>query len=305
MNKYLQIIQKYKIAGLFLPPEKLLKRIEDFVIRSWLQQVYVHNLESLEEDEFRGTLEKHKKEKFKIIELCQKFKSNIRSELLETVSENFEIDKNDLKNWNIINIKEIENFNILLIVELNFYNNSTPYFHSDNDELMKIVIGLRPDIFNLAEVKKNLIYLRDTVKHEISHAAQKIVQIIKNLKEPIGLPKDKLRNKKHDALGYNYLNKNDEELRIKHHLQDIEFHTNLNDFISEFIRNIKHIPKELRYDYFKRCIETSYNNEDKIIKYVKKYGLNYNLLFFRLKRDNFNKYKQAVKEFYKAVKDKI
>jgi hypothetical protein len=201
-----------------------------------------------------------------------------------------------------------------------------------------IVVKELPDINELSyydqnTLTKDLDSIKQIVRHELQHFMQTYIFKIKNLKENGGLPSKKIRNKDYDPSGYTPK----EEGRLQHSLRDIEFYTDLTDAVDEFKYIVNKFPIRLKkklfqfvvgnysYDNFTTDIfkEMQINNprsygtrsefdisKDSLVKdYLSLINANFYKIesirgFFQsLKTHQPLKYKKAVTEFYKEVKD--
>ena len=195
--------------------------------------------------------------------------------------------------------------------------------------LSNIFIELPSKVLTTQQFNTDLAWLNEAIKHEITHISQYLFQHIKNLNQTGGLSKKenirKRKNKKYDQSGYlltntkdneeieddhnNYAFNNaeyddpDDEDKLSHELIEVEFYPNLHDEISIFKKNIEKLPKELHNLYFKYHVAFPISDEE--FEKLNKYKIEETNLFKRLHDGNLNKWKKAVKEFYKAVKDKL
>ena len=141
--------------------------------------------------------------------------------------------------------------------------------------------------------------LKDTITHEIEHYLQNLSNNI------FGMPSQKIRSKNFNHIGQpidhdkqsmpisippNYGEEDQQETLEDENMWDSEFYPRLKDSISEFLLNYKNYPIDKKRKVAKEWICESFDNRDKA-----------NYFFVCLKVYNFNKWKKAVKEFYKAV----
>ncbi len=144
---------------------------------------------------------------------------------------------------------------------------------------------------------------------------------LKNLKEIGGLPSKKIREKKYNPNG---IPTNNSENRLNHTLRDIEYTTNLSDRIFELKSVLDKFSNSLHNYIIKFFIDeiTNAKLNAEIMNKIQKMKPNQDIsliemedlfpqeikillrgqnYFKILKENNLSKYKQAVKDLYKAI----
>lgn len=102
--------------------------------------------------------------------------------------------------------------------------------------------------------RKNMRSLLGTVWHEVQHVGQDLLKVIRTLPEAAGLPSRSLRDETRTPGGQPSdpkLIKKRVDNRAPHHMRDIEFYTNLDNDVRDFIDNLRSVPASLRSTYFK------------------------------------------------------
>lgn len=165
------------------------------------------------------------------------------------------------------------------------------------------------------EIEKIVFDIKMTVRHELQHAVQTIIANSKKIKEQ-DLINKKIKNK-------SIMKEYDDHIH-----QNIEFYTNLTDSIEEFKQIRFKLPEMFHrilfelwiaaitpkkfFDFVKQNIKqiqdvsVQVETMETIEEHTKNdntsvIGKNY-LMFFQIKNKEPEKYKKAVKEFYKAIK---
>ena len=123
----------------------------------------------------------------------------------------------------------------LLFITNNYHTSNDGYMHSIENP-QEIVILVSKDNF-VEQFKKSTEELIDTVKHEVRHWYQAT--------DVIGLPKTKILNKDVDIMGTSLNPANSGTItQLPHHMQDIEFKTNLHSYAFHIKRSLnKNVPK--------------------------------------------------------------
>jgi len=196
-------------------------------------------------------------------------------------------------------------------------------------------IPLKSEI-NEKIINADILDIKNTVRHELQHAFQTFVERGKDLPESAGLPSKTMRDVKYDPWGRPISKKEDDNVDVKsseknnkekdnleHHKMDIEFYTDLTDSINRYKQFIRNIPKPLWKTvflywidqiedrdiylniktYFNKLENKQFQADLKTKQFYKKIiGIN-DVFFITLKVDPIQqeKYKKAVKEFYKEV----
>jgi hypothetical protein len=101
------------------------------------------------------------------------------------------------------------------------YSDSNGGYVNDVDKPNEIFILVNKSDF-INNFKKSTDELIDTIKHEIRHWVQ--------FNTFNGLPKEKILNRKTDVLGYSMEKGKHIKYRQPHHLQDLEFKTNVHSY---------------------------------------------------------------------------
>jgi hypothetical protein len=330
-DELLSIAFKYKIAGLFEPPPILLNKILSRAQIRFLAEVYKQNS--------KIPIESRTKNNIKLLEFLHRYdKFNNKNLTLQyDTKDEFIITKEDLKSWNIIDLNEINDFKLTLNLKMRFmHGDQKAFMNFDKKKMLSnIFIELLSKVLTTQQFNTDLAWLNESIKHEITHVSQYLFQHIKNLNETGGLSKKenirKRKNKKYDQSGYLLTSEENEseeseegdeedgyddyafnnaeydepedEDKLSHELIDVEFYPNLHNEVAVFKRNIEKLPKELHNLYFKYHVAFPISDEE--FEKLNKYKIEETDLFQRLHNGNLGKWKKAVKEFYKAVKDKI
>jgi hypothetical protein len=163
-----------------------------------------------------------------------------------------------------------------------------------------------------------------TVEHELQHLIQEYLKRVKALNEWGGMSPQKTRDTKSvDQFGRKL---NDPEKSVDHTLMDVEFYTNLNEVINSFIATVPKFPLRLHKLLFnvwigrnsieelEKATAQEFNKEKSMVGRffgpkslidVAPYSLsnirNARKFFESLQANQFEKYKKAVTELYKAV----
>lgn len=196
-------------------------------------------------------------------------------------------------------------------------------------------IPLKSEI-NEKIINADILDIKNTVRHELQHAFQTFVERGKDLPESAGLPSKTMRDVKYDPWGRPISKKEDDNVDVKssekndkekdnleHHKMDIEFYTDLTDSINRYKQFVRNIPKPLwktvflywidqieDHDiylniktYFNKLENKQFQADLKTKQFYKKIIGIKDVFFITLKADPIQqeKYKKAVKEFYKEV----
>jgi hypothetical protein len=202
----------------------------------------------------------------------------------------FYLNEDNLLGWRYFDkIKQfLPNEDFRVLVRVNYGDKNEAWFSKDDSGScfgeIYIVINLNEPI--------NINDIKNKIHHELTHYLQYLNQF--------GLPSNKIRNNKKEksSLLYNpsgylihptnpkrdILFKN--EPRLEHSLRDIEFYPMIQSIANKFLDENKN------------------KSYEEIIENIKNY-VNNSKFFKTLKEKNIGKWKKAVKEFYKAVKDKL
>jgi hypothetical protein len=228
------------------------------------------------------------------------------------ISKIFNIDLSGWKYGSIVNNPNTVNFSqkeFTVSLIFNEKGSSSHYYKSSKEDYAGIYRGFlsnpKDTIVVYAKEKQpedendfinQLNSVQETATHEIIHLAQDIMAAITN-KYQAGYSSRHL-NKNH---------KNDDEFGSDkpHVARDIEFYTRLNDAVMEFekLSNTSLTPKGIPI-YFKHYtgLSPDYKNQETTLYHSFK-TRNYRT-FWDLKEKDPPRWQNAVKEFYKALKDK-
>lgn len=155
---------------------------------------------------------------------------------------------------------------------------------------------------SVASVRTNMHNLLGTVWHEVQHAGQSILRLVKSLPEIGGLPSKSLRDPAVRPTGLPLDAKpllRQRDRRIPHHLRDIEFYTNLGNDVRGFIKNLRSVPDALREDYFKFYVGAT--RGDGILMSPGSTRFPNSARMWQLRDEAPEKWAKAVKELRKAV----
>lgn len=186
--------------------------------------------------------------------------------------------------------------NKIIVEILRQYMDKTPEFAGEfNSDLNKIkIVFYYSD--SISTFLKNLERIKDTVEHEVDHFIQKISDNKRNM------PSRKIRSKNFDTEGVptNHDKKNMPDLILNYdqHQENVE---NDDMWDSEFYPRLKDSIKEFLLNHGKDPIDKKRIEAKKWINHHWDYPLDADPFFTSLKVYNFDKWKKAVKEFYKAV----
>lgn len=130
--------------------------------------------------------------------------------------------------------------------------------------------------------------IHQTARHELQHLVQDQIRKLKNMNELGGLPSKKIRNPEYDLYGNpTTINKGKE--RQDHALRDIEFYTRLSDEVQSFKNRYQYRKDNDKYELAK--------------KWTGLIGSESSSFFKQLRENAPNKWKKAIKEFFKAIGD--
>ena len=185
-----------------------------------------------------------------------------------------------------------------ILVELKYITtNPAKYLAGDfEDKLEKIRIFFYPTE-ELENFKRQIPYIKNTIIHELEHYLQ--ASSSKDY-DFFGLPSAKIQSKEFDTQGNPLINKplsnKQYQEDIEHEdLLDLEFYPRLKDAISEFIFNYGDYSENDKKDMAWSYVDLTNR------QYARLHLLESNPFFQNLKKFNIEKWKKAVKEFYKAV----
>ena len=144
--------------------------------------------------------------------------------------------------------------------------------------------------------------IRGTARHEMQHVGQTIFGILDDAAKERGLPSQSLRDPERDPYGYHKKYRNSP--KSPHALQDVEFYTDLQDEIDEFISISSKIPLDRR-----RQALSIWTGQKELYGRgrASEFGVDIETReFFRwLLRLSKPKWKKAVGEFVKAVNQRV
>lgn len=184
-----------------------------------------------------------------------------------------------------------------------------------------------PERISKALLRIILERLRGTIRHELQHMVQDFMKRIKSLKEWGGLPSKRMRDVK-TVDPYGRPLSPGGEGSVAHGLRDVEFYTNLADSVDDFKSAAAKLPPNTRRALFNTWIDASSveNFENIVLQEVNKsitqklFGpksllqlmpdvlshlLTGRRFFVALKTSQFDKYRKAVSELYKAVQSHL
>ncbi len=177
-------------------------------------------------------------------------------------------------------------------------------FYTDNLYLIaNSDIKLNSDNF-----KNSLLHIKEIISHELVHWKQDDFQERYDLKEKGGLPSNKIRDPLIDPWGYSDFDKKNK--RQQHEIRDVEFYARLRDEVQIFKQKYGNASQKIKNFALAKTVDKGYPEDYD-------YSILYNLPpetfdalpsepreFFKvLKEKAPDKYKKAVKEFYKAINE--
>lgn len=180
------------------------------------------------------------------------------------------------------------------------------YWQHDSGGIVVKISDKINNVFDLNKTIKNTII---SIRHELQHATQSTKQRIYKTKEWFGLPSKKIRTKEYDIFGNPFQTSSNpnSQNRLEHSLRDVEFYTNLTDEVSLFNLHVaKKYPPIICRLAAKKIVGLPFSTEDFII--ISKLNINDTINLFRksyfflaLERQAPEKWKKAIKEFFKAI----
>lgn len=171
------------------------------------------------------------------------------------------------------------------------------------------------NVFYVEEFKEELMQMFKTIRHELQHLIQTFetnkielkqdFALNNNIQElQFGLPSKKIINPFVTPKGYSIFdsdenNETREKNKKEHSLRDVEFYTKLSDTILLF--NYRKYPEIIKEQAARKFVGLPYENNftdlnEQLIK-----NMTENYFFSALKKSQLEKWKKAVKEFWKAV----
>lgn len=155
----------------------------------------------------------------------------------------------------------------------------------------------RTDPSSVKYFNKELENIRQTLWHEMRHVAQTLLSDIKNLDDRAGIGAPEQRTPDHDPDGYG------KGRRLDHPLRDIEFEPRLGDEKRYFINRVEGKIQPEDYKIAFKMWTSQQVDPAEREAFEGKYGQKiYSREFFRkLKNNQPEKYREAVKELYKTV----
>lgn len=176
-----------------------------------------------------------------------------------------------------------------------------------NDALQRIIlIADTSFVSNTDFFNEKLTELSRTIRHELQHLDQSTVKENKGLEDLAGLPSKKIRDHKYDSRGFLMGDDlGDFGNRQSHVLQDAEFYTRLTDSVEEFNQTWKDTDPTAKHLAAMKWIDYSINNN--LLKELPEFyqkeinNLRPNYTFRELKKKAPEKWRKAVKEFFKAI----
>lgn len=166
--------------------------------------------------------------------------------------------------------------------------------------------------FNAISVKAfetNIQRILQVTRHECQHIGQDIIQILKGLRVDGGIPALSLRDESYTPTGYR--SKGRSRKRKEHALRDNEFYTRIQDEVDRFIVRSRSIPQKFVRiatriwvgDFTKEDLK-EFNHE--FNSHQEKWERVHTTDFFaKLKANEPEKWKKAVKEFISAISSKV
>ena len=164
-----------------------------------------------------------------------------------------------------------------------------------------IDIGLKKPIFkNLDDFKKELLNLKRIVEHEFIHVQQEYYKNQYKINDLYGLPSIKIREKDKTPDGFSKYDRNGINLnnRAIHEFRDVEFYTWLNDEKRRFEQSYGNLPEALKEEAARAWVGLP-----KRLKGDLANKLESSIWFLMLMRSREEKWRKAVKEFWKTIFD--
>lgn len=322
----------YKLARTFEAPEEIKTDITNWALEVFSKQVW-HRVDKIRTDAINKSdiafdpenILENKKIAFrmkKIIEECQKYTDNPDETFNAQISFNTPL-ISVIPNWKYLNTNEMISPTIKdKLLNKGFEDTLKVIFYFDKDRIPKlelaakdienwsgiyspahqsfnpfIALSFNANITSSTKFKDAIEKIKYAVRHETQHLGQQVLQTIKELKRPAGIPGQKIREQSYTAVG---LPKKENLPSLPYYLQDIEFQPNLQDAIETLI---KFLPfEEDKQGFFKFFIgenlsyipDSNIKSNFKSIQFIK-----------ALKENNSLKWQKAVKELYKAYKEKM
>lgn len=301
-----QIDYFYKMAAILQAPQYMNKQITQ-----WAYSIYCGAMLPIINKELKTASEEKAQELLTIQNICFKYFNPKDSN-----PQYFPIKLNDIPYFSDLEQLDLEvSFKKALIepvikTEFIFNTEKARSIHHEswsglwNGNLLIHHRLLPTKLLTINNLEKMLESIERTVYHELQHLVQEYLQRIKGLKEWGGLPPNKTRDtKQFDHLG-NILNQ--PQKTVEHTLRDVEFYTNLTETIKDFYVVLFKYPTNLRKLLFnvwvgKNSLSELEKADKDIFLETKTYIDNAVHFFDSLKNNQFEKYKKAVAELYKAV----
>ena len=144
-------------------------------------------------------------------------------------------------------------------------------------------------------LEEGIVWIRNTVRHELQHVGQDLLKKALQLKEDAGLPSKSIRSPDVTPDGYKQQEKYDPK-RVDHALRDVEFHTRLADEVAEFVHFIKALKPEIGWRPYAQdwVLYRGVGSKVRVREF-----------FSKLKDKQPDKWKKAVAEFFKAVDNQL
>ena len=136
---------------------------------------------------------------------------------------------------------------------------------------------------DMGELEKGILQIKGVARHEVQHAGQSYLRVLRGLKEVLGLPGDELRNP-HYPDPFNQ--------EQPHALRDVEFYPRLEDDVEEFLSHLKKTPKPDWLKTFKLWVNGNISTQSDYFSYLKG-------------ERNKAKWRKAIKEFQKRVEEEL
>lgn len=149
---------------------------------------------------------------------------------------------------------------------------------------------------DISKFKAILNKILNTVEHELVHVTQSVMRIITKAPQA-GLPSKDISHlgpEREETIGA--------IKKTEHHSRDIEFYPRFYESYKEFSKFLSRIPDEpekIKENVFKYYVGMNLDSKDIIKQSLLKAGLNRYDFFWKLRDSNIEKWKKAVKEFYK------
>lgn len=231
---------------------------------------------------------------------------------------------NYIENWQSKHdgkpIEELKNVDLLFMIEFNPENDNVAGLYAPEGKALSIKVNIYDILKDPNEYNSVIYESKYILEHEVLHLVQDLIKTIYNLSDYGGLPSKRMRNLDWDSAGNKEEPEGDSKDTLKkdqkdntkevekkdYELIDAEFYTLLSDSIKNFNDMTRNMDKESKKELARRFVEEpsliiDLDQElitDKLTPFQMRWD---NDFFDKLRTNEPEKWKHAVKEFYKAV----